>query len=62
VLRAIIKTQERHGYDGASTESFQTIDFECPEIEAALLSGGMNETSYRLVDLAGVEVLRQSTT
>jgi len=39
------------------TEGFETLDFEAPDLEAALSGGGWAEDGYDVRDLSGVEVL-----
>jgi hypothetical protein len=58
MIRFIIK---RHMDNSRTvgTSTFETLDAECPELEAALLGGGHdNAGSYDLRELVGVEVLQ----
>ena len=38
-------------------DTFRTIDIECPEIEAALKSGGCGPRGFDQTQLVGIEVI-----
>lgn len=56
MLRAIIRRNENGGWD-TDRQSFYTIDFDAPALEAALKSGGSDGSHYEFHNLVGVEVL-----
>lgn len=56
MLRFIIKRKLRDSISGLETESFETIDAECEDLERTLLGGGSSEFSYDHRSLSGVEV------
>lgn len=61
MIRFIIK---RHTDNARTvgTSTFETLDVECPELEAALLGGGHDYAgSYDLRELVGVEILPKGT-
>lgn len=57
MLRAIIRKTENGGWTDAHAESFYTVDFNAPELEASLKSGGYGPSAYEFHRLVGVEVL-----
>jgi hypothetical protein len=57
MLRAIIKKKSYHECNGFTQEGFETIDFDCPELESVLRGVGYGECGYDSVHLVGVEVL-----
>lgn len=57
MLRAIIRRRYKDRATGLETEGFETLDFEAPDLEAALSGGGWAEDGYDVRDLSGVEVL-----
>lgn len=60
MLRFILKTSFRNGLNGQEGESFETLDIDVPQLQAALSKGGFSEDSYEATQLVGVEMLRNS--
>lgn len=58
MLRFILK--RRIIRDGVVFELFSTIDFDVPELQTRLMSGGYGESGSDDTALAGVEVLTES--
>lgn len=56
-LRAIIKHSFRDSHNGMEGDSFYTVDFECPQLEADLRKGGYSERGYERHEIVGVELL-----
>lgn len=56
MLRFIIKSEWRDGYNGAAGEDLSTLDIDVPALEEILSRGGFSETSYQRCSLVGVEV------
>lgn len=57
MLRAVIRKNENGGWNDADRESFYTVDFDAPALEAALKAGGWGGSNYEFHNLVGVEVL-----
>ena len=57
MIRAILKYKRKDQNSGAETEGIYTIDFDAPELEKELSSGGFSENGYDFTELIGVEVL-----
>jgi hypothetical protein len=57
MLRFIIRRQMHDRYSGLTTDGLETIDCECPELEAVLRGGGSGQEEYDHRSVAGVEVL-----
>lgn len=60
MLRFIIKSEWRDGYNGSTGEDLSTLDIDLPELEKILSSGGFSETSYQRCSLVGVEVRKSN--
>lgn len=61
MLRFIIKRRICDKWsNGLTTEGFETVDIDVPELERILCSGGCGEGAYDIRDLAGVEILPTS--
>jgi hypothetical protein len=58
MLRFIIQRIEVDANIGMRHESYQTIDVEVPDVEAALNAGGSGEMGFEIFLLTGVEILR----
>jgi hypothetical protein len=58
MIRFIVKTKWKDGYNGSEGEHFKTLDIDVPALEEALSAGGFSEHSYDLPSLVGVELLR----
>jgi hypothetical protein len=56
MLRFIVRRRFKDLHCGVETETFQTIDAECPALEAVLSQGGYGEAGYDQHSLIGVEV------
>ena len=56
MLRAIIRRKIKH-LSGAEFVLFNTIDFECPELQLAIQEGGLGEDTYEVPEVVGVECL-----
>jgi len=59
MLRALIVRKFRDTHSGREGSTNYTIDFECPELEAELATGGFGESGYDYRGLLGVEVLKR---
>ncbi len=57
MIRAVLRRRWADKISGASTDQLFTLDFDCPELEEALLKGGYGESGFDMTDLVGVEVL-----
>jgi hypothetical protein len=57
MIRLIIKRKILDRHSDLASESFETIDCECPELEAVLQRGGAGMNSYDYSQLVGVEVI-----
>ena len=61
MLRAILKYHRKDDpYQHADRAGFWTLDFDCQELEDALLAGGVSQNGYEFHELIGVEVLRST--
>ena len=57
MLRAIILHKSLSKHSQAQYEHYYTIEFEAPEIEAALQSGGIGEDCYDIHTAVGIEII-----
>jgi hypothetical protein len=57
MLRFIIKRTIRDANDSYSSDTFETIDVELPQIEEILNRGGYGEMGFDRSELAGVEIV-----
>lgn len=57
MLRAIIKRNYRDGHCNMQEESFETLDFDSPDLERVLCGGGRGPDGHDIRILIGVEVL-----
>lgn len=57
MLRFIVRRSFRDLHCGVETETFHTIDAECPALEAVLSQGGYGEAGYDHHSLIGVEIM-----
>jgi hypothetical protein len=53
MLRAILKRQFRDAASGMTSESFTTLDFDEPDLEELLRSGGFREGGFEAINLIG---------
>ena len=56
MLRAIISHRMRDPVSMCEWETFETLDFECPALEALLSRGGLSEGAYDVSAVHGIEV------
>ncbi|MBM3299185.1 MAG: hypothetical protein FJY85_04445 [Deltaproteobacteria bacterium] len=61
MLRAILKRKQADMISGAQWERLYTFDFDSPELERELQSGGRGDTGYDLTELVGIEMLHSIT-
>ena len=59
MMRATIKKMHRDAYSGAVWDQFFTVDFESPELQAAMSEGGIGESGYSIPQLLCVEILKE---
>lgn len=62
MLRFILIRKHRHSLSGAEWQEHVTLDAACPDLEAAIRSGGMGETGYEVTQLVGVECRPDTST
>jgi hypothetical protein len=55
-LRAIISHRMRDPVSLADWETFETLDFDCPALEAILTRGGLSDGAYDISTIHGIEV------
>jgi hypothetical protein len=60
MLRIIIRSNLKLESSNHVDITYRTIDIDAPEIEAFLSEGGMNENSFLLREVVGVETLPTS--
>lgn len=56
MLRAIIRRKIKH-LSGAEFVLFNTVDFECPDLQLAIQAGGLGEDTYEVPEVVGIECL-----
>jgi len=54
-----MRTKFKSCNNGCTGEHLFTIDGDQEKVEAALVSGGHNETGYDYTELVGVEIIKQ---
>lgn len=57
MIRFILRRRRHCAYDGMDLTDFETIDFDVPELEAAMAKGGFGESGYDRTELVGAEVI-----
>jgi hypothetical protein len=58
VIRFVLRRKHKADPDpGCGTVALETLDVECPELEAALTRGGVSQYSYDITELVGAEIL-----
>jgi hypothetical protein len=57
MLRAVMRRKMGCKISGMESEQIVTLDFDAPELERALSSGGYGETGFEATSLVGVEIL-----
>jgi len=63
MLRFVIRRRELDRGTGLATESLETVDAECQELESVLRGGGLDRNgAYDYREVAGVEVLPDKRT
>lgn len=58
MIRFIIRRKIKDQWNGLEEEVFETIDIDVPELEAALIGGGISENGYDIRVLLGCEILK----
>ena len=57
MIRFIIKRHYRAAFTGVSTQDFETVEIDVPELERILTGGGYSEDGHDIRELAGVEIV-----